>query len=825
MQNYTIPGRISQYLSLFDKEPDDEISIADLIKRFQGHHAYDYRKDVEFVRKGKTKEERDERKKKLHAYAISGTFKAGGRRADLLSKHSGLICIDIDGKDNPDQTIDQLKETAKKTPSLILVSESATGTGIFAIHRIEIREESPLPDHLQQFKQLEQMYRSKGIIIDEACKDVTRLRFATHDQNLFITNDDPYSITPLPLLDEFWPVSSDQANRLVQPSPPTMTATTTAIKPTRTHTPPQLPRQKATLTTRPRPSVFDYQEEDIKFAIEQINAKKIDLPLEISKNHMGSRHSNWVRIGYALTNLGEGGRAYFHEISKHYSNYGTEKTDKKFDELLRGSRGSVSMGSLRYMIRKVGIQDRDPRKTHVLETAIHHRKRIGQNGGPTNPEDCKDTIKKILIKIEKLPEEYVLPYVEKVFEAPKELLGKEKDRDKENIDEIIAFVNSYPLKHNTRTAHLEIDGDEIGNKQTQTITIQAKKEFGKSTPSELIHTIMQSHYIPSYDPFKEFLQTNELHPNQRGVLDEFIESIRIANDREGDIDFARILIRKWLLGVIASMMGTHSVLCLVLCGRQNIGKTRFFRELLPDALKRYYCEDKFDPGKDSYLLMTKKLIICDDEFGGKSKKEAKLFKEILSKQAITIRKPYDRVSEDLTRLSVFCGTTNDEHILNDPTGNRRILPVQITGIHFEKMDKIDRTGLWIELYRLWKEDPNGFFLNSEEIATLNAYGRERFEETSIEKDVISHLMYLPAELESLRLESEEDLRYLLQTKRTIVSTSWIKKTGEDGNRFQLSTKKIGEQMKSLGFKQTSAPKSDPLRMIAYKQRGWIVVLR
>jgi predicted P-loop ATPase len=223
--------------------------------------------------------------------------------------------------------------------------------------------------------------------------------------------------------------------------------------------------------------------------------------------------------------------------------------------------------------------------------------------------------------------------------------------------------------------------------------------------------------------------------------------------------------------------------------------------------------------------MTKKLIICDDEFGGKSKKEAKLFKEILSKQAITIRKPYDRVSEDLTRLSVFCGTTNDEHILNDPTGNRRILPVQITGIHFEKMDKIDRTGLWIELYRLWKEDPNGFFLNSEEIATLNAYGRERFEETSIEKDVISHLMYLPAELESLRLESEEDFRYLLQTKRTIVSTSWIKKTGEDGNRFQLSTKKIGEQMKSLGFKQTSAPKSDPFRMIAYKQRGWVVVLR
>jgi hypothetical protein len=126
------------------------------------------------------------------------------------------------------------------------------------------------------------------------------------------------------------------------------------------------------------------------------------------------------------------------------------------------------------------------------------------------------------------------------------------------------------------------------------------------------------------------------------------------------------------------------------------------------------------------------------------------------------------------------------------------------------MDKIDRTGLWIELYRLWKEEPNGFFLTSEEIATLNAYGKERFEETSIEKDVISQLMHLPNELEGLRSESEEE---------------YLKKIGEEGNRFQLSTKKIGEQMKSLGFKQTSAPKSDPNRLIAYKQRGWIVVLR
>ena len=75
--------------------------------------------------------------------------------------------------------------------------------------------------------------------------------------------------------------------------------------------------------------------------------------------------------------------------------------------------------------------------------------------------------------------------------------------------------------------------------------------------------------------------------------------------------------------------------------------------------------------------MTKKWIILDDEYGGKSKREEKRLKEITSKAWINIREPYGRVSVDLRRLSVFCGTSNESQILNDPTGNRRILPIHI----------------------------------------------------------------------------------------------------------------------------------------------------
>jgi len=59
--------------------------------------------------------------------------------------------------------------------------------------------------------------------------------------------------------------------------------------------------------------------------------------------------------------------------------------------------------------------------------------------------------------------------------------------------------------------------------------------------------------------------------------------------------------------------------------------TAELRRLLPKPLANYYAESKLDGGKDDDILLTKKLIIMDDEFGGKSKFEAKRFKELTSK--------------------------------------------------------------------------------------------------------------------------------------------------------------------------------------------------
>ena len=80
---------------------------------------------------------------------------------------------------------------------------------------------------------------------------------------------------------------------------------------------------------------------------------------------------------------------------------------------------------------------------------------------------------------------------------------------------------------------------------------------------------------------------------------------------------------KWLVGVVAGVYGKPNPLVIVLIGAQNTGKTEWFRRLLPEQLANYYGELNHDSynKKDESLLFTEKLILLDDEFGNKSKKE------------------------------------------------------------------------------------------------------------------------------------------------------------------------------------------------------------
>jgi len=242
--------------------------------------------------------------------------------------------------------------------------------------------------------------------------------------------------------------------------------------------------------------------------------------------------------------------------------------------------------------------------------------------------------------------------------------------------------------------------------------------------------------------------------------------------------------RKWLLSCVASWHGTYSVMMLVFTGKQMTGKTNFFRWLLPEEIRNYYAESTLDAGKDDEILMCQKAIICDDEYEGKSKQDYKRLKSLLSKQTFSIRKPYGRITEDLTRHAVLCGTSNEEEIINDPTGNRRIIPVPVEFINWDEYKRIDKDALWMELYHEWKTIGDGWMMTKEDVKILNMVTLSNNQSTR-EEEAIDMFFSLP--------EDGGFTEYLTNTE--------ILNYIESNTQLRLSQPKLGLMLKKCGFEK------------------------
>lgn len=136
-----------------------------------------YKEVAEQIRCGATADERHDIKKQLYnqipAVTVSGRFSQ--HNSEHLIEASGLICIDIDWKDNVD-IMPQVPSILQKLKYVAYCGKSISGDGYFAIIPIEN------PRHFKQhFYALEEEMKSYGIVIDKSCKDITRLRYASYD--------------------------------------------------------------------------------------------------------------------------------------------------------------------------------------------------------------------------------------------------------------------------------------------------------------------------------------------------------------------------------------------------------------------------------------------------------------------------------------------------------------------------------------------------------------------------------------------------------------------------------------------------------------------
>jgi hypothetical protein len=187
--------------------------------------------------------------------------------------------------------------------------------------------------------------------------------------------------------------------------------------------------------------------------------------------------------------------------------------------------------------------------------------------------------------------------------------------------------------------------------------------------------------------------------------------------------------------------------------------------------------------------MCKKIILCDDEFGGKSKQEAKKLKELSSKQTFSIRKPYGRVHEDLNRYAVLCGTSNDEEVINDPTGNRRILPISVSDIDWEAYNEIDKDLLFIEALNEYRtKGADSWQLSRADIGYLDQLTYNNVQPAA-EKELFLKFFYIP--------------ETFLESSGEWMTNTEIKDYIETRTKQHISSHKLGAIMKTLGAKKVA----------------------
>ena len=227
-------------------------------------------------------------------------------------------------------------------------------------------------------------------------------------------------------------------------------------------------------------------------------------------------------------------------------------------------------------------------------------------------------------------------------------------------------------------------------------------------------------YRVEVDPFVDWLVSLpewDETPRLYGWLRQLF-NVEEPEDRES---LARRLV-SWasqaiLLGAVARAFvpGFKIDEMIVLIGPQGCGKSTAIQWLLPAAERDEWFNDGLHLASDrkEQAEALQGIVYCEaSEMAGTNRAELEALKAFLSRTNDRVRLVWRRNPESMPRRSIIVGTTNDHHPLpNDPTGNRRFVPVVVRpreggaeGVR-RYLDS-NRLQLWAEAMWAWKRRDN-----------------------------------------------------------------------------------------------------------------------
>jgi len=427
-----------------------------------------------------------------------------------------------------------------------------------------------------------------------------------------------------------------------------------------------------------------YTDSDFDAILNQIKARRIDL--------CEDSYHKYMRIGFSIYDqFGASGEGHFKFICSFGSKYDEAAVSKHYQNFSKN--GSVTIATLYHYCKDAGIEIYTKQTKETINAVKLHKTQ-----GNATIEGVVKHLQEVN-EIEEPDTKLIEQLINSSFDYSKGVTTDESD-----LAQIERFIlDNYKPRTNTLTNETFIKNDvRLDDKQLNDIYISAKKFFSFTVSKTDVRDIINSNSVIHFDPVKEYFDANNEIPTNE--IEQYISCIHPQND------YNVWAFKKWLVGCIHNWLAPLeepkvSPLTLVLCGqKQGTGKTSFFRELLPSELKIYMAEAKIDiENKDSIFNLTKNLIVMDDEFGGLAMRDVKDFKKVADTNIIDMRLPYAAIYSKFKRRASLAGTSNESNILKDVTGNRRILPIMVERIDYDRMLSINKDALLKQAYNAFKD--------------------------------------------------------------------------------------------------------------------------
>lgn len=303
-----------------------------------------------------------------------------------------------------------------------------------------------------------------------------------------------------------------------------------------------------------------------------------------------------------------------------------------------------------------------------------------------------------------------------------------------NIEEALRRLN-VTVRYNVISKDIEImipnEGYSVDNRANASFAwiMSALVQFGIPTgkTQDYLFNIADRN---QYNPVANWILSKPWDGESR--LEQLIETIKAEGEKTGDLTcpiwrlkYAMIL--RWMISACAAAFNPEGVSAhgvLVLQGGQYLGKTMWFKSLVPSHLRVIQDglslrPDDRDSVKQAVSFWLVELGELDATF---RKSDISALKAFITRDRDVMRRAYARNESEYARRTVFFASVNPRQFLHDPTGNRRYWTISCSEINHGH--NLDMQQVWAEVYSQYYATGATWFLTPDEMALLTDQNRD-----------------------------------------------------------------------------------------------------